>query len=684
MNRSVNAGLVISLILSVGFAGSAAKAAVDVTAFGQLLDNAKTYDYGKSRKDLVKISDEITKASGTPDIKGIEKLLDNFLETDATYAAKDFVCRKLSIIGTEASVPALTPMLADAKYSDMARYALERIPGAAVDEALRKALAKTGGKVKIGIINTMGVRGDKGAVKLLSEQISDSNAMVAIAAAAALGRIDSPASIEVLMKSKDKSKGALRTAVLESYLRCADRLAAKGERRTASEIYSQLYEPDEPLMIRIAAVRGKIVTAGDNASEVVVEALKSDKPAIQTATIETLKEVPKTDVVKAAAAEMPKLGSLQQEQMLAALADCGDKAALPAVLTAVKSDDYGVRVAALNALGILGDVSTIDLLVQTAANKRGDEQKASQESLYKIRGEDIDKAIIEKIPEAEAKSKVELIIACDQRGIAGSVPVLIKAVQDSDGRVRAEAIKALRTLAGPENLTGLIELQLAASGGDRGELEKTVVAVAGKMPEVKGRAAKVLAAMPEVKDTDARCSLLSVIGRIGDPAGLTVLREALADKDGKVKVAAIRALSDWPTAAPAEELLKIAKESEDQVQKTLALRGYIRLTGLASDKADVEVIKMYKEAMALATGPTEKRMVLSGLANVESLEALQTAGSYLDDGELKQEAEAAVVKIAHSTIRRHRQETRELLQKVLEGTTSDTVREEAQRLLKIQ
>jgi predicted DNA-binding protein (UPF0251 family) len=120
------------------------------------------------------------------------------------------------------------------------------------------------------------------------------------------------------------------------------------------------------------------------------------------------------------------------------------------------------------------------------------------------------------------------------------------------------------------------------------------------------------------------------------------------------------------------------------VQKTLALRGYVRLIGLERDKPAEDVIKMYQEAMTLAPNAAEKRMVLSGLSNVESFEALQMAGGYLDDSDLKQEAEAAVVKVAESTIRRHPQETRELLQKVLAGTTSETVREQAEKLLKIR
>ncbi len=41
----------------------------------------------------------------------------------------------------------------------MARYALERIPGEAVNKALLAALPKAEGKAKIGIVNSLGERG---------------------------------------------------------------------------------------------------------------------------------------------------------------------------------------------------------------------------------------------------------------------------------------------------------------------------------------------------------------------------------------------------------------------------------------------------------------------------------------------------------------------------------------------
>jgi HEAT repeat protein len=662
-------------------------------AFGELLGKIKTYDFNKSRADLVKISDMIRDASGKPEMKAMEKQLDDFLKSDASYAAKDFVCRELSVVGTEVSVPVLASMLTDEKVSDIARYALERIPGPAVDDALRKALPKAKGKAKVGIINTLGVRGDKKAVGVLAKLTNDANETVAVAAVAALGRIDDRMATLAIAMAKDKATGAIKTAALDAYLRCADRLTAKGEKAAAAAIYKELYAADEPMSVRVAAARGMIVTAGDGStgltagktSEVIVEMLKSADKPIQTVAIATLKEVAKTDVIKAAAEQMPNLEATQQAQLIAALTDCGDKAALPAVLAATKNSHDFVRVTALKAMGTLGDVSSVDMLVGAAAASGGEEQKAAQESLYRLRGADVDQAILKKLPDAEPKAKVELVRSCEQRNIKASVPVLMKTAKDADAKVRIESIKALRALAGPQDISSLIELQLAASGNDRGELEKTVVAAAKKIPEDKGQAEKVLAALPLAKDVDAKCSLMSVLGKIGDPAALPVLRESLGDKEDKIKDAAVRAISDWPTAAPAADLLKVAQTSENQVHKTLALRGYVRLAALKSNRPAEETMKMYKDAMALASDVSEKKMVLSGLGSTDSFEAMEMASSYLEDKELKEEAEAAVVKIAEERVKnspRVSAQTKDILQKVIDGTTNESVREQARKLLK--
>jgi HEAT repeat protein len=668
--------LKIVIITTIFYTGIDANAAVDVNALNQSLKKIRTANFGQGRMDFDKITEIIRQANPDEKIQ-IEKQLDDFLKTDATYASRQFVCEQLSLIGTEASVPVLSPMLLDANNCDMARYALERIPGEAVDKALRESLDKADVNLKAGIINTIGVRGDKKAVALLAKLISDTNQAVVGSSISALGKIDDPCAVAAIAKAKSEIKGALQQAVLEAYLLCADRLAAKGQKSDALAIYRQLSDQAEPIQIRTAAVRGIIIASGDKAGGEIIEIFKSNDKSMQSAAIATLKNVADTNVIKMAAEQLPNLAAEQQIQLLAALAECNNRAALPAVLSAAKSSDDNVRIAALNTIGVLGDAMTTDLLIQTASTAGGQEQKAAQDALYSLQGTDVDQEILKKIPGSESKAKIELIRSCDQRNITDSAPLLIKAVKDSNEPVRIEAIKALRNLADESHLQELIELQMAASGTERAELEKTVIALARQIPSGKNPAGKILAALPSAKDLDTRCSLLSVLGKIGDPAAIPVLRKAIGDKEDKIKDAAVRSLSDWPTPLPAADLLKAAKESQNPVHRVLALRGYIRLTGLGSSRPEEVTIKMYKEAMTLSPGADEKKMVLSGLANMKSFEALRMSAEYLDNTELKQEAELAVVKIAGFTIRSNPRETAQLLQKIISETTNEQVRERA-------
>ena len=225
----------------------------------ELLQKVKTYDWGQSRLVLTEVSEIVKKAHGNEaELVKVEKALLGVLDSDATRAGKQFVCRELSIIGTEQSVPTLAKMLADEETSDMARYALERIPGSAVDEALRGSLRKAKGNVKVGIINSLGQRRDKGAVRNLSRLLGRPNQETAIAAAAALGQIADSQAAEALAEAKNKAEGKLLSVVLDAYLKCADQLVADGNKIGALAIYKELQKEGMPKPIRTAALTGMI------------------------------------------------------------------------------------------------------------------------------------------------------------------------------------------------------------------------------------------------------------------------------------------------------------------------------------------------------------------------------------------------------------------------------------------
>ncbi|MGB2861684.1 MAG: ThuA domain-containing protein [Sedimentisphaerales bacterium] len=228
----------------------------------ELLGKVKTYDWGQSRLALTEVSEAVKKAHGNKaELAKVETALLGVLDSDATRAGKQFVCRELSIIGTEQSVPTLAKMLVDDETSDMARYALERIPGSAVDEALRGSLRKARGNVRIGIINSLGQRRDKGAVRNLSRILGRPDQETATAAAAALGQIADSQAAEALAEAKNKAEGKLLMVVLDAYLKCADQLVADGDKIKAMAIYKELQKEGTAKPIRTAALTGMINAA---------------------------------------------------------------------------------------------------------------------------------------------------------------------------------------------------------------------------------------------------------------------------------------------------------------------------------------------------------------------------------------------------------------------------------------
>ncbi len=242
---SLCVGLIAALLLGVALPATADEA-VD-KAFEAL----KTYDWGQERAVLQAIDDAVV-GSHDDDAaqKALEERLAAVLATDASGAAKDYVCRQLSLIGTAASVPAVAELLTDKKLSHMGRYALERMPCDEALAALRAALGKTEGMAKVGVINSLGVRRDAAGVSALTGLLKDSDKQVAAAAAAALGNIGNADAAKALAD-------CLTTAP-DACLCCAERLLAGGDKAGALAIYVALSKADVPKHVQVAATRGRI------------------------------------------------------------------------------------------------------------------------------------------------------------------------------------------------------------------------------------------------------------------------------------------------------------------------------------------------------------------------------------------------------------------------------------------
>jgi len=251
--------------LAVGAAAVAAGTAAaktDTAAVDAALELLKTYDWGVDRKVLKPIDQAVIDTQGDAAAReALEKSLVDVLAGGISRSAQDYVCRRLRVIGTARSVKALAALLPDEETSHIARYALERIPDKKAAEAMRDALPKVSGKLKPGLIGSLGVRRDKKSTKPIAKLLGDADILIAQAAAHALALIGTSAAAKELTKFAKKARGAMRQRVADACLICAEQLLADGEKAKAMALYKDLQSGAQPTHVKIAAMKGMVAAS---------------------------------------------------------------------------------------------------------------------------------------------------------------------------------------------------------------------------------------------------------------------------------------------------------------------------------------------------------------------------------------------------------------------------------------
>jgi len=640
--------LAVCVVFGMAMAGASPArggeaAGVDPAVFQKI----RTAKVGEATGEFQAIAKKAVESLGDPALrKALEKQLAALAaDKGASFDARSFACRQLMMMGTAACVPAVATLLGDEKLSHMARYALERMPCPEAGKAIREALATTKGKTLVGIINSVGERRDAEAVGALVKLLKSSDAAVAVAAARALGKIGGDDAAKALAAARPGAKGALRQTITDAWLRCADAWLAAGEKDKAKAVYKQLYAAAEPKNVRAAALRGLVAAGGADAIALILKPLKSGDAAMQSVAVSFIRDVPGTEATRAFAAELPKLPPATQVLVIEALASRGDKAATPAVMAAAGSSDEKVRVAALQALASLGDAATVPLLAKAARSESQAVANAARGTLKVLSGDGVNSAILAELKKGDAKCRAELIRTLAARRAEETVPELLKYAEDQDETVRREAFTAIGKLANDKTFPALVALLVRAKG-DRAlkAAERAVITVARNLKDEAARTEALVGALGKATPA-GKAALLRVLGQFGGDRALATVRAALADADASVRDAAIRTLANWPDPSPADDLLKIVRETKNQVHRVLALRGYVRMLALPSQRPISEVLRRYGEAMKLATRVEEKKQVLAMMAELRHPAVLKALEPYKADPALKAEAEAAIERV---------------------------------------
>ncbi|RPI90020.1 MAG: PBS lyase [Planctomycetaceae bacterium] len=573
-----------------------------------------------------------------------EKELIAILRSDAPAAEKAITCKHLAVHGSSDAVADLAKLLSNEQLASWARIALEAIPGAEADEALRKATESLTGKLLVGTINSIGVRHDANAVELLTARLKDADVEVASAAAVALGHIGNASATKALRGSLAGATLKVRSAVAEGCILCAERLMAEGQAEEASAIYDEVRKADVPKQRMLEATRGAILSRKNEGIALLLEQFRSPDKALMQIALSTAREFPGKEIDAALAAEVAKASPERAPLLIEAMADRQETVVLSAVLQAAEKGPKAVRLAAIGALGRVGNASCLSKLLEIAQNSDAELAQSAKGALAGLPGDGVNQEIIARLSKADVKLLPLLIEVVGQRRI-DALNDLLKAVDHSDAAVRTSALKALGEIVDLERLSVLVnQVVKPKNPEDVAVAQQALKTASVRMPDREACASQLAAALDR-SSTTTKVSLLEILGAVGGTRALEAMGTAAKSSDAQLQDASSKLLGEWMTADAAPVLLDLSKSAPGEKYQVRALRGYIRIARQFV-LPEAQRVEMCQKALDAAKQPAEKKLVLDILKRYPSLEMLKLAIKTSEVPELKDDAKLAALAIA--------------------------------------
>ena len=569
-----------------------------------LAAQAANYMSGASEAPLRQIEQRARASIGDPVRHAeVESVLIRMLAPEATFETKRFACYTLAVYGSESSLPALEALFKKEETVGIACFALGGMPFPKAGECLRSALSQVRGLSRVQVIVTLGQRAEAASVKPLAGLLKDPDAAVVRAAIRALGAVDTAEAREAVLALRNAADPALAADVAAAALSLADKRLAAGDAVTAAAIGAGFVSAGFPSQVRRGAFSLMLKADVDGGVERVRQTLEAAAPdaVLSPVAIAYIAGLRGEGLSKEFGRLLPRLPPTEQVLLVEALACRADAEARASIRRQVCAADPAVRCAAIDAVGRLEDASAIGLLVQAL-----------------------------KGAVTPDESKVALAALANLRGGETTDQAMVEAFRQASGEAQAVLVEVLSRRGGRVTVPVLLAL-----------------AVGSDTPLARA-AGQALA-----RQADS-----------GDAASLTALQKAVAEGEAPVREVALRTLAAWRGLDAWETLAGVYAKPENEAQRTLALRGMVKMAGAGNAQPDSALIGRYGALLAGARSEADRKMIVNTLAGVAHPDALALALPLMEQPGIRSEAAQAVERIARAIQKTHPALAREALQKI--------------------
>lgn len=673
-------------------------AAANVAALAKLLGEPGKGD-DKARVALHAMAVHASRPGGDADRKAFAQAASAALgDGGNSSGGKIYLLTQLRLTAGDEQVEQIAKALGEKELSEHAAQTLITIGSSAAKGALRGALGNVKGSERVNVIAALGALRDKEAAGGIAKDIESAEPEVKDAALHALANIGDASAAPALKKAADaagEDKWYEHNQITQAQITLAQRMVESGNKDAAVALCRELIQTRNNAKerhVQCAALNILAAALGEAAFDDLKAGVKSESNEVRAAALNLASALPGEAVTKKWVGEYAGAEPAVRAQILQILQKRGDKAGWPAVEQGMKDADKGVRIAAAGA-AVIGGKDALSGLIAALAKETKDnkdalplgketkdndeEQAAAKASLARLKGDGINAGIVEGLKGANVQLRKALISAIADRAALEHLNVLSEATKDADASIRAVAFDALGFLGDTKTLPALIDAAVnAATDADRGPAEKAVASIASRK-ENSAQAITMIEAAIKSAPTRGKQGMLRVLGRIGGADALAVLKPALKDADADVVDTAARELANWPDASALETQFAVAKETQVLPHHVFNIGGYVRLLGTLKRPAG-EMLNLYKGALEICRRPDEKKKVIAGLQNVKSVDALKFLEPMLEDKAVKNEALGAYYNVAKDLVRSNKNAAAAALAKVVEITTDEKRKKEAQ------
>ena len=517
---------------------------------------------------------------------------------DASPDALVALTRLVGWVRGDGADAALVRLLAHAHVRDLAIDALVA-RGEGVIDALRDSAASEDAAVALAAVATLGRIGSRRGTPLLVPLLDESPDL-AIAAAGALSRIGDPDAFEALIAQAGHPHAAVRQAVVGA-------LNAIGHADMPARIGALIDDPDP--YIRESAVRIAGYFGYESAVDTLIARTADPEEAVRAAAIEHLPFVDDARVFDTVQRGLGDRAPRVRAAAARALARIEGHGAHEALLWALRDGDLWVRYYAARALGERGDAAAVAPLTACAAADTAPHVRiAALDALGFIGNadawpalsacaedpdEDVTAAALRALGALRTSEGLSLLQRATR---AESIKIRLSAVAGLGADGSPAAVSALAWLAGTDTIPAVFEAAVAAladiasstSAAASSAVDALVElqAIARRAETASGALCRLGAARVDDvarglahPQADVRRRTVDTLARMRTSAATRFVAQALDDEVAAVRETAVLAVTRLGARGFAQRVQALARHDESKAVRRAAADAAVRLRG---------------------------------------------------------------------------------------------------------